>query len=180
VTPGSIARRYGRALFDLAVEAGSTDEVAAQLAELAGAVESLDAGALAPGLLTPAQRDALAKALVARVGGASLVANFIGVLAANDRLEQLPGVRDHYQKLSDAAAGRVRVTVRSASPVSDSERAALKTKFESITGRRVIDTVEVDPDLLGGVTVEAEGRVYDGSVRTQLARLERQMAGQAG
>jgi F-type H+-transporting ATPase subunit delta len=176
---GAIARRYGRALFDLATEAGSVDEVAGQLAELAAAVESLEAGALAPGLLSPAQRESLATALAARVGAASLVAKFIGVLAANDRLEQLPGVRDAYEKLADTAAGRVRVTVRSASPLSDSERAALKTKFESITGRRVVDTVEVDADLLGGVTVEAEGRVYDGSVRTQLARLERQMAGQA-
>jgi F-type H+-transporting ATPase subunit delta len=176
---GAIARRYGRALFDLATEAGSVEEAASQLAELAAAVESLDPGALAPGLLTPAQRDSLAKALVARVGGASLVAKFLGVLAANDRLEQLPAIRDQFEKLADIAAGRVRVSVRSASPLSDAERAALKTKFESITGRRVLDTVEVDPDLLGGVTVEAEGRVYDGSVRTQLARLEREMAGQA-
>jgi F-type H+-transporting ATPase subunit delta len=176
---GPIGRRYGRALFDLATEAGSVDEVAGQLAELAAAVESLDAGSLAPGLLTQAQRDSLAKSLVDRLGGASLVAKFLGVLAANDRLEQLPGVRDHYEKLADTAAGRVRVSIRSASPLSDSERAALKTKFESITGRRVLDTVEVDPNLLGGVTVEAEGRVYDGSVRTQLARLERSMAGQA-
>ena len=177
---GSIARRYGRALFDLASEAGLVDEVGAQLAELAEAVESLDAGALAPGLLSPAQRDSLARALVARVSGSSTISNFIGVLAANDRLEQLPGVRDQFEKLADTEAGRVRVTIRSASPLSDAERAALKTKFESITGRRVLETVEVDPDLLGGVTVEAEGRVYDGSVRTQLARLERQMAGQTG
>jgi F-type H+-transporting ATPase subunit delta len=177
---GSIARRYGRALFELASEAGSIDEAAAQLAELADAVASLDAGALAPGLLTPMQRESLAKALVARVGAASLVARFLGVLAANDRLEQLPGIREHFEKLADTAAGRVRVTIRSASALSDSERAALKTKFESITGRRVLETIEVDPDLLGGVTVEAEGRVYDGSVRTQLARLERQMAGQPG
>ena len=177
---GPIARRYGRALFDLASEAGSVDEIGAQLAELAAAVESLEAGALAPGLLTPAQRDSLAKALVARVGGSSTISNFIGVLAANDRLEQLPGVRDQFEKLADTEAGRVRVTIRSASPLSDAERAALKTKFESITGRRVLETVEVEPDLLGGVTVEAEGRVYDGSVRTQLERLERQMAGQTG
>ena len=177
---GAIGRRYGRALFDLATEAGSVDEVAGQLAELASAVESLEAGALAPGLLTQAQRDSLAKSLVTRLGGdMSLVAKFVGVLAANDRLDQLPAVRDQYEKLADTAAGRVRVTIRSASPLSDAEKAALKTKFESITGRRVLETVEVDTDLLGGVTVEAEGRVYDGSVRTQLARLERQMAGQA-
>ena len=67
--------------------------------------------------------------------------------------------------------------VRSAAPLADSELAALRGKFEAITGRQVLETAEVDPSLLGGVTVETEGRVYDGSIRTQLARLERRMAG---
>jgi len=177
VTPGSIGRRYGRALFELAVESGDTEQVGAGISELADAVASLDAGSLAPGLLTPAQREQLAVSLVARIGKDSLLGKFVGVLAANDRLEQMPAIRDNFSKLEDAAAGRVRVHVRSATALTDTERSSLRSKFETITGRRVIDTVEVDADLLGGVTVEAEGRVYDGSVRTQLARLERDMAG---
>jgi F-type H+-transporting ATPase subunit delta len=177
VTPGAIGRRYGRALFELAVEGGVTEEIGAGLAELAAAVGLLDDGSLAPGLLTPGQREQLAASLVARLGKDSLLGKFIGLLAANDRLDQLPSIRDNYGKLEDEAAGRVRVHVRSATALTDAERESLRKKFETITGRRVVDTVEVDADLLGGVTVEAEGRVYDGSVRTQLARLERDMAG---
>lgn len=174
---GAIARRYGRALFELAGEAGNVEEVGATLAELAGAVESLDAGSLAPGLLSLEQRQQLVTSLVARSGGDSVMAKFLGVLATNDRLDQLPGIREQYEKLEDAAAGRVRILVRSAKPLSDAERTALRDRFERITGKKVLDKVEVQEDLLGGVTVEAEGRVYDGSIRTQLARLERRMAG---
>ena len=177
MTPGAIGRRYGRALFELAAEGGIADDVGVSLSELAAAVESLDAGSLAPGALSPGQREQLAASLSGRVGRDTLLGKFLGVLAANDRLEQLPGVRDSFERLQDAAAGRVRVRVRSATPLSDAERTALKNKFETITGRRVLDTAEIDTDLLGGVTVEAEGRIYDGSVRTQLARLERRMAG---
>ncbi len=177
MTPGSVGRRYGKALFELATEAGEVDAVGLALAELASAVSSLEEGSLAPGLLTEDQRQQLAKALVLRVGGDSLLGRFLGVLAANDRLDQLPRIRETYEKLEDAAASRVRARIRSAFPLSADERTALRKKFETITGRQVVDTAEVDPSLLGGVTVETEGRVYDGSVRTQLARLERQMAG---
>jgi len=180
MTSGSIARRYARALFELAKESSSEGEVTAALGELAAAVESLEPGSLAPGLLTAAQRQKLADALAERLGRDQLMGRFLAVLAANDRLEQLPGIRDGFRRLEDEAAGRVRVAVRSASPLSDAERASLRQAFEKVTSRQVLDTVEVDPELLGGLTVESEGTVYDGSIRTLLARLERRMAGQAG
>lgn len=177
MTPGAIARRYGRALFELAVEDNSVAEVGAGLAELAVAVRDLDSGSFAPGLLSTAQRAALGKALVDGIGNQSLLGRFVGVLVEGDRLDQLPAIRDAFEKLEDAAAGRVRAVVRSAASLTDAERSALREKFEAITGRRVLETAEVDAELLGGVTVETEGRVYDGSIRTQLARLERRMAG---
>jgi F-type H+-transporting ATPase subunit delta len=177
VTAGSIGRRYGKALFELATEAGEVEVVGMGLAELASAVAGLGEGALAPGLLSEIQRQNLAKALVARVGEGTILGRFVGVLATNDRLDQLPSIRDRYEKLDDAAAGRVRAVIRTATPLSDEDRSTLRKKFEAVTGRKVLETVDVDPTLLGGVTVETEGRVYDGSVRTQLARLERRMAG---
>ena len=177
MTPGSIGRRYGRALFELAVEDGATEATGTALSDLADAVSALDAGSLAPGLLSAGQREQVAASLVARMGKDSLLGKFVGVLAAADRLDQLPAIRDTYARFEDEKAGRVQVKVRSANALTDAERGALRSKFETITGRKVVDTVEVDPELLGGVTVEADGRVYDGSVRTQLARLERQMAG---
>jgi F-type H+-transporting ATPase subunit delta len=177
VTPGVIGRRYGRALFELAQEGGVTDDAAAGLAELAAAIESLDPAVLAAGSLSVQHREQLGTSLAARVGRDSLLGRFIGVLVASDRLEQLPAIRDSFESLRDKAAGRIRVLVRSSTPLSDAERSQLVEKFEKITGGRVVDRVEVDPELLGGVTVEAEGRVYDGSIRTQLARLERLMAG---
>jgi F-type H+-transporting ATPase subunit delta len=177
VTPGAIARRYGRALFELAVEANSVAEVGAGLSELATAIGSLDQASLAPGFLSAAQRDSLGRVLVASIGPQSTLGAFVGVLVHNDRLDQLPAIRNSFEKFEDAAAARVRAVVRSASLLAEPERAALREKFEAITGRRVLETAEVDPSLLGGVTVEAEGRVYDGSIRTQLARLERRMAG---
>jgi F-type H+-transporting ATPase subunit delta len=48
--------------------------------------------------------------------------------------------------------------------------------FGVITGRKVVAKVDVVPSLVGGMIVEVEGRVYDGSLRTQLDKLQQQMA----
>jgi len=177
VIGGSIARRYARALFDLAREANEIEGVAAALAELATAVDQQAPGTLAPGLLTREQREQLAKALSSRLG--SLLGRFLAVVADNDRLEHLPRIHEWFQRLQDEAAGRVRVRVRSAGPLSNEQLDSIRSRFQAVTGRGVLTEVESDPSLIGGVTVEAEGKVYDGSVRTQLQRLERLMAGQA-
>ena len=177
MTPGSIARRYGRALFELAKEAGVIDEIGKAVADLALIVEGLEPGSLSAGTIALVNRQQLAATMASSHGKGSLLGRFLGVLANNDRLDQLPGIHRSFERLQDQAAGRVRARVRSASPLSDPERASLRQKLETITGRLVLDTVETDPELLGGVSIEAEGRVYDGSVRTQLTRLERRMAG---
>lgn len=179
MTPGSVARRYGRALFELALQTGETEPVGEMLSNVAAAVSSLDPGALTPGALTLQQRQQLVTALAPAVGQLPLMPRFLGVLAENDRLDQLPAIQRTYESLGDAAAGRVRVQVRSASALSDAELTSIRESFERVTGRKVVPEVEIDDRLIGGVTVETQGRVYDGSIRTQLALLERRMAGEA-
>ena len=48
-----------------------------------------------------------------------------------------------------------------------------------MTGKQVVPTVAVDPELLGGIVVEVGSKVYDGSVRTQLERLAKELGGTA-
>ncbi|HYC57837.1 MAG TPA: ATP synthase F1 subunit delta [Candidatus Binatia bacterium] len=173
---GSIARRYARALFELARETDEVEGTAPSLAVLAQAVEQQEPGTLAPGLLTREQRQSLAGALSKQVS--PLLGRFLAIVAENDRLEHLPRIHEWFQRLQDEAADRVRVRVRSAARLSAEQIDAIRTRFQKVTGHGVLTETEVDPALIGGVTVEAEGKVYDGSVRTQLQRLERLMAGQ--
>lgn len=178
MTPGAVARRYGRALFELARDAGDVESIGELLAIVASAVSSLEPGTLAPGLLTLQQRQQLAAALAPMFGSLPLMSRFVGVLAENDRLGQIPSIARTYQRLGDDAAGRVRVRVRSASPLTDSELDSIRRSLERVTGHLVVPELETDDHLIGGVTVETQGRVYDGSIRTQLALLERRMAGE--
>ena len=56
----------------------------------------------------------------------------------------------------------------SAKPLSQDQLRAIESRFTALLGGPVRLTEETDPSLLGGVRVEIDGRVYDGSLRLQL------------
>jgi len=173
-----VARRYAKALFSLAQEAQALDAVAAELRELHQAFGDPAIMAVLASPLTSASRlTALARQLTEQLALSTLTKHFLGVLADNRRLDQLAGVYEHFEALHDRALGRIRVTIRGAASLTEERQREIVTAFEQRTGKTVLATVVTDPVLLGGVVVEAEGKVYDGSLRTQLEHLARDMAG---
>ena len=69
-----------------------------------------------------------------------------------------------------------RAKIRAATPLSQDVLDDVVRTFSTITGRQVVATVEIAPELIGGIIVEVEGRVYDGSLRTELDKMQHQMA----
>ena len=176
---GSLARRYARALLGLARETGAVaatgDELAATSATLAD--RALADVVLNPGIAATARR-AIVGRVIDRLGSSAMVGNLVRLLADRDRLSLLPDIARAYEALVDRELGRARVTIRSATALSDAQRTRLETLARRLTGsQQVIASVTVDPGLIGGVVLDAGGTVYDGSVQTQLARLADRMAG---
>jgi F-type H+-transporting ATPase subunit delta len=109
-------------------------------------------------------------------GASALIRDFLLLLAEVDRLKHLSPIRAVFERLLDARQGVTRATIRSAAPVSGDVLEDVVRVFSGITGKRVVPQVHVDPDLIAGMIVEVEGRVYDGTLRTQLGKLHQQMA----
>jgi F-type H+-transporting ATPase subunit delta len=175
---GRLGKRYARALLELA---RGEDALTTAGDELARAVAAFEEPRLRPLLLSPAidaaTRLGTARSVVGALGLSKTVGNLIVLLAERDRLPILPDVGRWYEELLDEELGRARVVIRSAAPLSGVERTALLELARRLTGRReVIATSDVDPELLGGVVLDAGGTVYDGSLRTQLVRLSKEMA----
>ncbi len=175
----AVAKRYAKAIYALALKEGKVEEVGSALELIAAGVAELDDSVLAPGLLTPEQRRGLAAKLADTVGADDTLARALGVLAEADRLGELVEVASAFRSLDDAHSGRVRIRVTTASELASDVLDVVVGKFAEKAGREAIADIVVDDSLIGGIQVEMEGRVYDGSVRTQLARLERRMAGRA-
>lgn len=169
---GSIAKRYAKALFALAREEGALEKTAQALHRLAVIAADPEIGPqLANPLLSAKTRAALARTLRDRLDLGTTTGNFVGLLARHQRLDQLPGIADTYQRLVDQELGQTRATLTSATSLEETQRTAMIEKLQDMTQKKVLADYQIDPQLLGGVIVEIEGRVFDGSVRTQLEKL---------
>jgi F-type H+-transporting ATPase subunit delta len=175
---GSLGKRYARALFELGREAGNAEGIGAELARVGTAFEEPRLRML---VLSPAidkrARLGITRDVVRALAVSETVGNLVALLAERDRLAILPDVARWYDQLLDEALGRVRITIRSAAPLRGNEKAELVELARRLTGcSDVIASADVDPELLGGVVLDIAGTIYDGSVRTQLERLSKDMA----
>ncbi|MGN0634410.1 MAG: ATP synthase F1 subunit delta [Oscillospiraceae bacterium] len=75
-----------------------------------------------------------------------------------------------YMYLYFASAARAKVI--SAVPLNTTEKKELHSKLEKLSGRVVSVRYEVDPEILGGVIVEIEERIIDGSLRKKLKEIK--------
>lgn len=173
----SIARRYARALFELAVEESRFEEVGAELARVAAALEA-DPDlmvALRNPVTSREEKLQLAEAISAALKLSPLVANGLRLLAERSRLADLPLLERAYRALADAKAGRLRARVISAVPLSEESARSIARLLSGTGVRNVVVERSVDPSILGGVVAQIGSKVYDGSLRTQLGELGRQL-----
>lgn len=177
---GAVSRRYAKALFSLAKDQGVLESTAGELLGL-GKVAASPALAqvLRSPLLSPSRRTELANTLSADLKLSDLLTRFVHLLADRQRWAELPAIADYFSRLLDDEKGRVRLDVRTAMELTETQQKQLVEAFAGLTGKEVIPTVTVDADLLGGVVAEVRGKVYDGSVRTQLDRIAHELAGRA-
>jgi F-type H+-transporting ATPase subunit delta len=175
----SLGGRYAIALFELARDEKQLDQVSASLATLRRALaESADFKALTQSPLV--SREDAGKAVAAlspTLGLDRLTANFLGVLAKNGRLFQLPAIIRAFQDLAARHRGETTAQVISAHPLDAQQTDALKARLKSRFGRDVAIEATVDPAILGGLIVRAGSTQIDGSLRTKLNTLAQAMKG---
>jgi F-type H+-transporting ATPase subunit delta len=168
-------RLYARALFEAAQEQNRIDAVHRDLGEFADVIAGSPE---LEGFLANPQVDPTAKADVLgelSEGVDELVRNFLRLIALKGRAGQVPGIRGELQALVDRAQGRVAVELTTAFELSDDEAAAIVTQIEQASGRTVEATRKVDPDLVGGMILQAGSFRIDASVRGRLQRLRHEL-----
>ena len=175
----SLAGRYAVALFELASEDGVVSPVESDLDTLAAA---LDQSSDLVGLTTNPQLGRKAKMAAIEDVAKLLELNplprrFLGVLAENRRLAELPRMIRAFREIAAAQRGEVSAQVISAHPLAEDQIASLKKKLTAREGRTVKLTHSVDPDMLGGLIVTIGSRRIDGSIRTRLNALTQAMKG---
>jgi len=169
----AVARRYARALFELAKDAGKVSEVTQQMRGYAEAYEvSSDFRDLehTPGLRDE-ERAAVVGEIGKRAGASDMAVRTVTMLAHRQRMAALPDLVRQLEDLADDHLGVVRAHVRSAKPLAEDYRSRLKQKIEAATGKKVLLSCEEDASLIAGIVTQIGDRVVDGSVRGKLTQL---------
>jgi len=169
----AIARRYAKALVQLAIEEGGVEKFHAELtafdAVLADNPE-LRAILNSPSYRIEAKRGMM-QDLIAKMELSKTVANFFLLVLDKNRLNYLPQIVVSYGMFADELSGVVRPTLTSAMPLDAGQVEEIKGTLAKYTGKRVILKVEVDPALIGGVVTRIGDMAFDGSLKTQLTRI---------
>ncbi|MGO4538744.1 F0F1 ATP synthase subunit delta [Paenibacillus sp. 2TAB19] len=169
-----VAKRYAKALFEVAASQQIVAEVEAELKLIATAVEQ-DADVqkfLSLPNIDPSKKVAAVKAAFGDSISA-LVLNTIEILISRRRQDILVDVYAAYTKIAGEALGQAHATVYSAQSLSGEELANVAAQFGQLTGKKIIAQQIVDPSLLGGVQVRIGDRLYDGSLSGKLDRLQK-------
>jgi F-type H+-transporting ATPase subunit delta len=174
---GTIARRYAKALFGLAVDAGRVEAWANSLVSLQQVVDGSPdlQDVLANPVYSRDQRRAIVEKLAAALSLDAEPRDLLFLLGDRNRLAYLGAIVLTFRDLADAHLGRVRAKVTSAVPLEDQAAQSIADKLSQATQAKVLLDRSVDPVLLGGVVAQVGSLVYDGSVRTQLEDLRQQL-----
>ena len=173
------ARPYAEALLSVA---GSPEQAAAVRDELAAVAAAIrDVPALAamvsnPVLPVPAKRQAIAS-IASRMGLSPLALRVLQALAGRHRLGRLGEVVATLSEILDRRQGIGVARVATAEALGDAERGDLQRVLEQKVGKRLQLEVTVDPRLLAGFVAQVDSQLFDASLRGQLDRLAKELAG---
>ena len=173
---GVAHRIYAEALLAAAKDNHRLGRVREEFDDLAAAIEA--SPELAELLRNPqieptAKRDALEAALA---DADEVFRNFVRLVAEKNRIRELEEIHEEWGRLLAEEERVLAVELTTAVELSDDEAAEIVRKIEQATGRRVEATRRTDPDLIGGLVLQAGSLRLDGSVRGRLEQLRLQLA----
>ncbi|MCA9706823.1 MAG: ATP synthase F1 subunit delta [Myxococcales bacterium] len=176
--PGSLARRYARALLGLAASGPQRDKFAKDLDAFAELCHRQDSNGIVVLSVLASERHSVddrkkvVDRFLQRLGADPMLTKFLHYVLERGRFDGVPDIARAYRRMADQAAGRIDAEITSAVPLAPDALAQIKRALEQATGKQVIATTQVDPELIGGVVAKVGSYVVDGSVRTALAQLK--------
>jgi F-type H+-transporting ATPase subunit delta len=169
------ARRYARAIFDLAQDEGRAEEWRERLAVLRDVlVDETVALVLTNPTIALSTRMELISDPSTGLDQESI--NLAKLLIESNRVTEIGAIVDEYEAMADVAAGRVRATVTTAIELSAHDRDRVADQLAKRLGKEISLRLEVDPEILGGLKLQYGDHLVDASVATRLQQLRRRLA----
>jgi F-type H+-transporting ATPase subunit delta len=169
------ARRYGKAVFELAQGDGQVAEWGRRLETLRDLLSDPDVAAVLTNPTIPTEQRMALISETPRVFD-DQTTNLARLLIESNRVREMDAIVEEFQRLADDAAGRVRATVTTAIPLSTADRDRVVEGLSKRLGKEISIQVVVDKSILGGLKLQYGDRLVDASVATRLQQLRRRLA----
>ena len=168
------ARRYAQAVFEMALQAKELDKWQSDLAKAVAMVGDAEIATLLASPRLPFEDKAgiLSESLE---GINPLALNLVLLLVTRDSLSMIGDIADDYRRRLDSYRGIEMAEVTTAVPLDDKDKARLAEHLGAVVGKKVIIKYSLDPGLIGGVVARIGGKLLDGSTRSKLAALKREL-----
>jgi F-type H+-transporting ATPase subunit delta len=171
-----VAKRYALALLKIAKE---TDSLGVIEEELRVVKEVVQYNPELKAILNSSKLSIEKKKEILKTAFASVnvnVLNTLLILIDRHREDQIIDLADEFLELANEEMGIAEAEVYSTRELSVAERDAISTVFAAKVGKKSLKLENiVDSNLLGGIRLRIGNRIYDGSLRGKLDRLERKL-----
>jgi len=168
-------RMYARALYEAAKEKDRLESVREELVDFVQAQREVPE---LRELLRNPQIDHRVKASALEEllsGDEELVRNFLLLLAEKNRAGEVEEIASEFERMVAQEEGILDVELTTAVELSDEEARDVVKQIEKASGRKVEATRRVDPDLIGGIVLQAGSMRLDSSVRGRLDQLRNEL-----
>lgn len=168
-----IAGKYSQAIFDIACDQNTLEEMEQELQTVQDVFkESDDLQKVIEHPLLPAdaKKNILKDLFATKVS--PMVLQFLFVMVDRRREMYIEAAIIGFRKLYWKARNMIEAKIRVIAPLTEQEEAELLKKLEAMTGSTVVPHYIIDPSILGGVVIQLEDRLIDGSLKRQLQTLE--------
>ncbi len=172
-----IAKRYAKALVELAHEKNTVDRTKADLASFAATVseQALVQKLFASPAFTPEAKKAVIGELASKLGLQKTTTRFIEYLAETGRIRYVRDVQEAFEELLAERQNRAQVKLTTATALAGGELEEIKKKLASITGKQVEVDAKVDASLIGGARAQIGSMIYDGTIKNQLGKMREKL-----
>ena len=169
----AISIRYAKALLNIASAEKRVEQYAEELVGISTVLKREDLLRLL--LDSPTfpleKKTAIMHDIVEHLELSGGMRNFLDLLLEKGRITYLADIDANYRQFADDLSGVVRAKVRSANKLSKKRTEDIQKGLEAQTGKQVVLSVDIDKSLIGGLQAEMGGKLFDGSVKTQLKRI---------
>jgi F-type H+-transporting ATPase subunit delta len=168
------AKRYARAVFELASDEGRVEEWLRHLTVISDVMSDPTVAAVLENPTIPAARRMELIAAPRYLDPEAT--NLARMLIESSHVEQAAGIRDEFEQFADEAAGRIRAMVTTAVELSAYDRERLRKQLSERLRKEVRLTATVDRRIVGGLKLQYGDHLVDASLATRLHQLRRRLA----